>query len=191
MDEGLMYCVVSSMLVQRHAVDWLSDWTRMMAPPGAEGYMGSLRAWVKWVTGRTGITHPAGPSECEGTTTVAYPIGVENASLPTESAKVGLAKVLPSELFAMLSTDLFLEHWASLAKALVSVGLCAPGEDAKSPVWGSQKRHLRTGVFGVEQPDSSMLRLIIDRRRKNATKVGFRQGLVHLRDMGLINEERL
>eukprot|EP00971_Amphidinium_carterae_P218095 4329399-Amphidinium_carterae.1 len=207
--------------VQKHAVGWLSDWTRMMAPPGklirvefprGRGLHGLVKSLGEMGGyGRTDVSHPAGSSECEGTTTVAYPIGVETASLPMESAKVELAKVLPSELFAMLSTEGFLERkmcaaeqdvlslprlcvrspdWAALAEALVKVGLCAVGEDAKSPVWGSQQRHLRAGVFGVEKPDSNMLRLIVDRRRKNATEVGLRQGLVQLRDADLIDEAR-
>eukprot|EP00971_Amphidinium_carterae_P278631 5531003-Amphidinium_carterae.1 len=144
--------------------------------------------------------------------TVAHAIGVDNASLPEVSAKVDLARVLPPELFALLAaTSDCLERemtegekdalsfprlcmhtpdWTAFARTLVSIGLCAVAEDDRSPLWGTHKHHLRAGVFGVEKPDSSQLRLIIDRRRKNATEQGLRKGLVQLHELGLVESER-
>eukprot|EP00971_Amphidinium_carterae_P303170 6024150-Amphidinium_carterae.1 len=161
--------------------------------------------------GRTDISHPAGPPESDGAITIAQPIGVENASLPEASALVDLQTVLPAELFAMLASAEYLlkrmsapeqdvlslprmcmrtPDWTEFAKVLVQRGLCVIADDSCSPLWGSQKRHLRAGVFGVEKPDSDKLRLIVDRRRKNATEQGLRSGLRDLHELGLIETER-
>eukprot|EP00971_Amphidinium_carterae_P278661 5531785-Amphidinium_carterae.2 len=161
--------------------------------------------------GRVTITHPAGRGECDEQGTVACSIDVNNVSLPAQSATVKLDQVLPAELYTMLSTASFLDvpisteeqdamslprmcvrcsDWDALGRKLVEIGLCAVADDEKCPMWGAQRRHLRAGVFGVPKAEGSLLRLIVDRRRKNSTERGLRQGLRQLHSMGLVSDER-
>eukprot|EP00971_Amphidinium_carterae_P333771 6468682-Amphidinium_carterae.1 len=65
--------------VQLHAVRWLTDWTRVLAPPGrrikvvfprGRGLHGLVRGLAEASCyGRVDITHPAGTAEHEGTDT--------------------------------------------------------------------------------------------------------------------------
>eukprot|EP00971_Amphidinium_carterae_P319230 6345207-Amphidinium_carterae.3 len=182
---SVMCCQLNQ--VQEHAVCWLSSWTRMQAPPGHRISVDlprgrGLRGLVLDLAGlgdygRTNITHPAGVAECGESATVAHPIDV---SLSAEEKDV-----LSLPRLCMRTPD-----WIELARALTSIGLCVLAEDSKSPLWGSQQRHLRAGVFGVEKPGSDRLRLIIDRRRKNATEQGLRKGLLQVHELGLVEADR-
>eukprot|EP00971_Amphidinium_carterae_P113519 2248945-Amphidinium_carterae.2 len=80
--------------------------------------------------------------------------------------------------------------WVELSRKMVQIGLCCLADDRECPTWGSQKRHLRAGIFGVAKPESTELRLIIDRRRKNSTERSLRKGLKCLHSMGLVEDAR-
>eukprot|EP00971_Amphidinium_carterae_P306267 6086479-Amphidinium_carterae.2 len=161
--------------------------------------------------GSANISHPAGLAECSTAGTVADDIERESASLPVESAKIDLSRVLPQELFCMLSTPGYLDLqlseaeknalslprmcmrsacWKELGRELVRIGLCLVADDECARLWGTNQRHLRAGVFGVEKPDTSKLRLIVDRRRSNATERSLRKGLANLLEGDLIDPER-
>eukprot|EP00971_Amphidinium_carterae_P037424 735887-Amphidinium_carterae.3 len=195
-------------LAQRSALQWLSMWVRQQCPPSQEwsisfprgrglhevlGSLGEDRSYC-----RESISTPGDNCEATSTGTESKWIDAENASLPSQSAKVDLQAILPPELYALLSLSvpgmldkpassgeqevrtfppLFMKvrDWHELSALLVQSGLCCLGADDRCPVWGS--RHLRAGVFGVAKPDSDKVRMIIDRRRKNATEISMRTAL--------------
>eukprot|EP00971_Amphidinium_carterae_P147246 2917846-Amphidinium_carterae.2 len=146
--------------------------------------------------GRMDVSTPDKNPELTSPATEAKWIDAQTVSVPEQSAIVDLRSVLPPELFALLSVPGMLDRlcsdeekealslpalfmrvrgWDELAVHLVRTGLCCVGENQWSPTCGD--RHLRAGVFGVEKPDTRKMRMIIDRRRKNAIEVCMRSVL--------------
>eukprot|EP00971_Amphidinium_carterae_P351168 6491953-Amphidinium_carterae.1 len=204
---------------QREALRWLHGWVRLQCPTGrmweislpqGRGLHGILDLLGDGDTyGRMGVSTPDRNLEFTPPSTEAKWIDAKTVSLPTCSAMVDLQTVLPPELFALLSVPGMLERvsdesekealslpalfmrvrdWDELSLHLVQTGLCCLGEDRWSPTWGA--RHLRAGVFGVEKPDTCKVRMIVDRRRKNATEVSMRTSL-YGRCGATMSEDRL
>eukprot|EP00971_Amphidinium_carterae_P063954 1265951-Amphidinium_carterae.2 len=206
-------------LAQLSALRWLCSWVRLQCPPGGRwrislahgrglsGAFASLGATGTYA--KENVSTPDQNPELSPPTTEAKWISASTASLPTSSAVVDLQSVLPPELYGLLSVPgmlikpvteeekevislppLFMKvkDWEELCILLVKTGLCVLGEDDWSPLWGG--RHLRAGVFGVAKPDTDSLRMIIDRRRKNATEVSVRAALYE-RVGKLLDKDRL
>eukprot|EP00971_Amphidinium_carterae_P350331 6491491-Amphidinium_carterae.1 len=56
--------------------------------------------------------------------------------------------------------------WPGIARQLLKHGLCRPVHPSEAHEWRGQ--HLRAGLFGVVKPQSSLRRVIVDRRRRNS-----------------------
>eukprot|EP00971_Amphidinium_carterae_P277412 5505535-Amphidinium_carterae.1 len=63
--------------------------------------------------------------------------------------------------------------WPGIARQLILHGLCRAVHVAEVVSWHGM--HLRAGLFGVEKPQSSLRRVIVDRRRRNAIERCVRQ----------------
>eukprot|EP00971_Amphidinium_carterae_P078453 1551722-Amphidinium_carterae.1 len=119
-------------------------------------------------------------------------LNASNMSLPEIAGVVPLKHpVIPSVFQSILETpDIFLKtkanmpirlppwfmcvkSWPGIARQLLLRGLCRAVAVEEVQPWRGQ--HLRAGLFGVEKPQTTARRVIVDRRRRNAVERCLRQ----------------
>eukprot|EP00971_Amphidinium_carterae_P338980 6476555-Amphidinium_carterae.5 len=79
---------------------------------------------------------------------------------------IGNADDMPSMLPSWFMN---VRNWPGIAKQLVRHGLCRGIHPSAVTTWKGQ--HLRARLFGVEKPQTSQRRVIVDRRRRNAVEM--------------------